>query len=152
MGSFKFQVGEPRNVTLAFDSPKEGNNDYGRWYLYGIKTDINDDEDSFFATATLHSMIQTLGAKEGDDLVIEKCDDGDMTYFKVNGLSINDMNSGGSMEKIEAAKPKRPEVSLELEARVKKIEERLDALEGKNVEVYAEAKDGTKYDVNDIPF
>ncbi len=153
MGSFKFQVGEPRNVTLAFDSPKEGNNEYGRWYLYGIKTDINDDEDGFFATATLHSMIQTLGAKEGDDLVIEKCDDGDMPYFKVNGLSINDMNSGGSMEKIEAAKPKRPEVSLELEARVKKIEERLDALEGgSNVEVYAEAKDGTKYDVNDIPF
>ena len=56
------------------------------------------------------------------------------------------------MERIVAAKPKRPEVSLELEARVKKIEERLDALEGKNVEVYAEAKDGTKYDVNDIPF
>ena len=154
MGSFKFQVGEPRKVVLAFDSPKEGNNDYGRWYLYGIKTDINDDEDSFFATATLHSMIQTLGCKEGDDLIIEKCDDGDVPYFKVNGLSINDMNSGGSMERIEAAKPKRPEVSLELEARVKKIEERLDALEGgsSNVEVYAEAKDGTKYDVNDIPF
>ena len=154
MSSFKFKAGEPKKVVLAFDSPKEGKNDYGKWYLYGIKTDINDDEDSFFATATLHSMIQTLGCKEGDDLIIEKCDDGDVPYFKVNGLSINDMNSGGSMERIEAAKPKRPEVSLELEARVKKIEERLDALEGgsSNVEVYAEAKDGTKYDVNDIPF
>ena len=70
MSSFKFKVGEPRKVTLAFDAPKEGDNQYGRWYLYGIKTNINDDEDSFFATFTLHTMIQTLGAKEGDDITI----------------------------------------------------------------------------------
>ena len=63
MSSFKFKVGEPRKVTLSFDQPKTGKNEYGMWYLYGIKSDINSDEDSFFATAPLHSMIQTLGAK-----------------------------------------------------------------------------------------
>lgn len=107
MSSFKFKVGEPRKVELSFDQPKEGKNEYGNWYLYGVKSDIDSDENSFFATPTLHSMIQTLGCKEGDDLTIEKFDDGDIPYFKVNGLSITDMNSGGSIEKIEKAKPKR---------------------------------------------
>ena len=169
MSSFKFKVGEPRNVTLAFDSPKQGKNDYGVWYLYGIKTDINDDEDSFFATATLHSMIQTLGAKEGDDITVEKCDDGDMPYFKVNGLSINDMNSGGSMEKIEAAKPNPLKVSLEgdldisiekLAADFEKLKSEFAKLEGlfnqldskMSSEKQVIEEDGVKYNVNDIPF
>ena len=169
MSSFKFQVGEPRKVVLAFDSPKEGDNQFGKWYLYGIKTDINDDEDSFFATPTLHSMIQTLGAKEGDDLVIEKCDDGDMPYFKVNGLSIHDMNNGGSAEKIEAAKPNPLKVSLEgdldisiervaadfekLKSEFAKLEGLFNQLDSKvsNDKVVVE-EDGIKYDVNDIPF
>tara|TARA_R100000781_G_scaffold90102_1_gene55595 strand:- start:16545 stop:16970 length:426 start_codon:yes stop_codon:yes gene_type:complete len=123
MSSFKFQVGEPRKVTLSFDQPKTGKNEYGMWYLYGIKSDINSDEDSFFATATLHSMIQTLGAKEGDDLTIEKCIDGDMSFFKVNGLSINDMNSGGSQEKISEAQEKSGISSVDqLKARIKELE------------------------------
>lgn len=123
MSSFKFKVGEPRKVTLSFDQPKTGKNEYGMWYLYGIKSDINSDEDSFFATATLHSMIQTLGAKEGDDLTIEKCVDGDMPFFKVNGLSINDMNSGGSQERITEAQEKSGIGSVDqLKARIKELE------------------------------
>ena len=148
MSSFKFQVGEPKKVTLAFDSPKEGQNQYGNWYLYGVKSDIDSDEDSFFATYTLHTMIQTLGCKEGDDLTIEKFDDGDIPYFKVNGLSITDMNSGGSQEKIEAVKPKSSgersfELDLELSIRIEKLEERLEALEKKS---------STPLTENDIPF
>ena len=123
MSSFKFKVGEPRKVTVSFDQPKTGKNEYGMWYLYGIKSDINSDEDSFFATATLHSMIQTLGAKEGDDLTIEKCVDGDMPFFKVNGLSINDMNSGGSQERITEAQEKSGIGSVDqLKARIKELE------------------------------
>ena len=111
MSAIKFQVGEPKTLTLAFDEPKTGNNDYGRWYMYGFKNgDLSSDEDCFFATETLHSMIKTLGAGEGDEITIEKCQDLEMTFFKVNGLSITDMNSGGSFEKIEKAKPKNDEM------------------------------------------
>jgi hypothetical protein len=87
MSAIKFKIGEPKKLTLAFDEPKTGKNDYGRWFMYGFKnSDINSEEDCFFATETLHSMIQTLGAKEGDEITIEKCQDLEMTFFKVNGL------------------------------------------------------------------
>lgn len=107
MSAMKFNVGEPKKVTLSFDQPKIGTNDYGKWYMYGIKTDINGGDDSFFATYTLHTMIQNLGAKEGDEITVEKCQDGDAFFFKVNGLSMHDMNNAGSAEKIEEAKPKQ---------------------------------------------
>ena len=139
MSSFKFKVGEPRKVELSFDSPKEGKNEYGNWYLYGVKSDIDSDDDSFFATYTLHTMIQTLGCKEGDDLTIEKFDDGDIPYFKVNGLSITDMNSGDSFEKIEKAKPKNDEME-KLIAENKKLKEELEQL------------NAGKLSASDIPF
>ena len=107
MSAMKFKVGESKTLKLAFDEPKVGTNSYGRWYMYGFKNgDLSSDEDCFFATETLHTMIKSLGAGEGDEITIEKCNDGEITFFKVNGLSMNDMNSGGSAEKIETAKPK----------------------------------------------
>ena len=134
MSSFKFQVGEPRKVELSFDEPKIGKNDYGTWYLYGVKSDINSDEDSFFATHTLNTMIQTLGAKEGDELTIEKCVDGDMAFFKVNGLSITDMNNAGSVKKIEEAKPKPNNEEMErLIAENEKLKEELAELRTSNL-------------------
>ena len=140
MSAIKFQVGEPKKLTLAFDEPKTGNNDYGRWYMYGFKNgDLSSDEDCFFATETLHSMIKTLGAGEGDEITIEKCQDLEMTFFKVNGLSITDMNSGGSFEKIEKAKPKNEEME-KLIAENKRLKEELEQL-----------KDG-KLSASDIPF
>ena len=136
MSSFKFQVGEPRKVELSFDEPKIGKNDYGTWYLYGVKSDINSDEDSFFATHTLNTMIQTLGAKEGDELTIENCVYGDMDFFKVNGLSINDMNNAGSVGKINEAKPKPKPKNEEMEkliAENKKLKEELSELRTGNL-------------------
>tara|TARA_R100000700_G_scaffold22605_1_gene29370 strand:+ start:1438 stop:1866 length:429 start_codon:yes stop_codon:yes gene_type:complete len=142
MSAIKFKVGEPKTLTLAFDEPKIGTNDYGRWYMYGFKNgDLSSDEDCFFATETLHSMIKTLGAGEGDEITIEKCQDLEMTFFKVNGLSITDMNSGGSFEKIEKAKPKSSNDELEsLKAENKKLKEELDSLKSNQLSA------------NDIPF
>ena len=140
MSAIKFKVGEPKTLTLAFDEPKTGNNDYGRWYMYGFKnSDLSSDEDCFFATETLHSMIKTLGAGEGDEITIEKCQDLEMTFFKVNGLSISDMNSGGSFEKIEKAKPKNEEME-KLIAENKKLKEELEQL------------NAGKLSASDIPF
>ena len=140
MSAIKFKVGEPKTLTLAFDEPKTGNNDYGRWYMYGFKnSDLSSDEDCFFATETLHSMIKTLGAGEGDEITIEKCQALEMTFFKVNGLSISDMNSGGSFEKIEKAKPKNEEME-KLIAENKKLKEELEQL------------NAGKLSASDIPF
>jgi hypothetical protein len=106
MSAFKFEVGKPREVILGFDKPKEGTNSYGNWYLYGIKNgDLSSDEDAFFATQTLHTMIQTVGAGEGDKIKIEKCQEGGVDFFKVNDLTMNDMNSGGSAQKLAESSP-----------------------------------------------
>ena len=121
----KFMVGEPKKLTLAFDEPKTGTNSYGEWYMYGVKGDIDSDKDCFFATPSLHTMIKTLGAGEGDEITIEKCEEGEITFFKVNGLTLNEMNSGGSAEKIAEASP-TSEVD-KLKARIKELESQLSS-------------------------
>ncbi len=121
MSAMKFKVGEPKKITLAFDEPKIGTNDYGRWYMYGFKNgDLSSDKDCFFATESLHAMIKTLGAGEGDDITIEKCQEGEIAFFKVNGLSLDEMNKGGSAQKIVEASP-ISEVE-KLKARIKELE------------------------------
>ena len=121
MSAMKFKVGEPKKLTLAFDEPKTGTNSYGMWYMYGFKNgDLSSDKDCFFATESLHAMIKTLGAGEGDDITIEKCQEGEIAFFKVNGLSLDEMNKGGSIEKIVEASPVS-EVD-KLKARIKELE------------------------------
>ena len=126
MSAMKFQIGEPKKLTLAFDDPKTGTNSYGMWYMYGFKNgDLSSQEDCFFATASLHAMIKTLGAGEGDEITIEKCQDGEIAFFKVNGLTLDEMNSGGSAEKIAEASP-TSEVD-KLKARIKELESELSS-------------------------
>tara|TARA_Y100000004_G_scaffold158616_1_gene185015 strand:- start:2170 stop:2589 length:420 start_codon:yes stop_codon:yes gene_type:complete len=139
MSAFKFQVGHPKEVELAFDEPRSGVSEHGAWYLYGIKTDINDENDSFFATPTLHSMIQTFKAKKGTKLTIEKCFEGDIPFYKVNGLSINDMNNSGSADKIKEALPEPTELQ--------KLR-----LENSELKKEIESLKSTKLSANDIPF
>ena len=144
MSAMKFKVGEPKKITLAFDEPKIGTNDYGRWYMYGFKNgDLSSDEDCFFATESLHAMIKTLGAGEGDDITIEKCQEGGVDFFKVNDLSLNDMNSGGSAKKIAEASPH----PLKNEAQA---DMSYDELLGKYKELKARYKE--LENANDIPF
>ena len=126
MSAMKFVVGEPKKLTLAFDEPKTGTNSYGAWYMYGFKNgDLSSEEDCFFATASLHTMIKTLGAVEGDEITIEKCQEGEIAFFKVNGLTLNEMNSGGSAEKIAEASP-LSQVD-KLKARIKELESELSS-------------------------
>ena len=121
MSAMKFVVGEPKKLTLAFDEPKTGTNSYGMWYMYGFKNgDLSSEEDCFFATASLHTMIKTLGAGEGDEITIEKCQEGEIAFFKVNGLTLDEMNKGGSAEKIAEASPLSE--TDKLKARIKELE------------------------------
>ena len=121
MSAMKFVVGEPKKLTLAFDEPKTGTNSYGAWYMYGFKNgDLSSDKDCFFATPSLHTMIKTLGAGEGDEITIEKCQEGEIAFFKVNGLTLDEMNKGGSAEKIAEASPLSE--TDKLKARIKELE------------------------------
>ena len=121
MSAMKFVVGEPKKLTLAFDEPKTGTNSYGMWYMYGFKNgDLSSDKDCFFATPSLHTMIKTLGAGEGDEITIEKCQEGEIAFFKVNGLTLDEMNKGGSAEKIAEASPLSE--TDKLKARIKELE------------------------------
>ena len=132
MSAMKFKVGESKKLTLAFNEPKIGTNDYGRWYMYGFKNgDLSSDKDCFFATESLHTMIKTLGAGEGDDITIEKCQEGEVTFFKVNGLSLDEMNKGGSAEKIAEASP-ISEVD-KLKAKIKELELQLSSYKDSQV-------------------
>tara|TARA_R100000773_G_scaffold2919_2_gene3632 strand:+ start:415 stop:846 length:432 start_codon:yes stop_codon:yes gene_type:complete len=143
MSAFKFKVGEPKEVILAFDKPKEGTNTYGNWYLYGVKTDINSDEDAFFATQTLHAMIQTVGAGQGDRIKIEKCQEGGVDFFKVNDLTMNDMNSGGSSAKLSKASPHPLKSEIKSDMSYDELLEKYKNLKAK----YKELENA-----NDIPF
>ena len=121
MSAMKFVVGEPKKLTLAFDEPRTGTNSYGAWYMYGFKNgDLSSDKDCFFATQSLHAMIKTLGAGEGDEITIEKCQEGEIAFFKVNGLTLDEMNKGGSAEKIAEASPLSE--TDKLKARIKELE------------------------------
>ena len=121
MSAMKFVVGEPKKLTLAFDEPRTGTNSYGAWYMYGFKNgDLSSDKDCFFATQSLHAMIKTLGAGEGDEITIEKCQEGEIAFFKVNGLTLDEMNKGGSAEKIAEASPVSE--TDKLKARIKELE------------------------------
>ena len=131
MSAMKFVVGEPKKLTLAFDEPKTGTNSYGAWYMYGFKSDISSDKDCFFATQSLHAMIKTLGAGEGDEITIEKCQEGAIAFFKVNGLTLDEMNKGGSAEKIAEASPVSE--TDKLKARIKELELELSSYKDSRV-------------------
>ena len=131
MSAMKFVVGEPKKLTLAFDEPRTGTNSYGAWYMYGFKSDISSDKDCFFATPSLHTMIKTLGAGEGDEITIEKCQEGEIAFFKVNGLTLDEMNKGGSAEKIAEASPLSE--TDKLKARIKELELELSSYKDSRV-------------------
>ena len=132
MSAMKFVVGEPKKLTLAFDEPRTGTNSYGAWYMYGFKNgDLSSDKDCFFATPSLHTMIKTLGAGEGDEITIEKCQEGEIAFFKVNGLTLDEMNKGGSVEKIAEASPVSE--TDKLKARIKELELELSSYKDSRV-------------------
>ena len=128
MAKIKFSDNTPLSVTLSFDSPKFYE---GEWegrktqsYMYGIG-----EEDVFYATSTLHSIIQMMGKRKGSRITIEKVvkpgDEGKIArYFTVDGKSLEDVQSEGSaMPKQKIAKAS--ENMLQFEDR---IHEKLDQI------------------------
>ena len=55
-------------VELLYDQPRTGSNNYGDWYLYGVRKDGK--ETSFFATENLHKKLNVYG--QGSTVNIKK--------------------------------------------------------------------------------
>lgn len=87
----KFNPNISNKVILAFDEPRTGENQYGTWYLYGIKETING-ENGFFATKILHELLQGKGLKAGAKLEITKIVNDNKTTWDVKNLG------GGEVE------------------------------------------------------
>lgn len=66
--TIKIQANTNNIVEFLYDTPKEGTNNYGAWYLYGFKK--GNKEVGLFATETLHNKIRYYGT--GDTINIRK--------------------------------------------------------------------------------
>ena len=97
MSIIKFKDNEAVTVTLDYDGPKTVEGNYGTQYLYGV----NGGADTFYATASLSSLIEATGSKKGDEITILKVPKTDertdktISIFTVDGKSIDDYNRGG---------------------------------------------------------
>jgi len=88
--SVKFQPNVPKTVTLAFDQPRTGENEYGPWYLYGCQFEGQDA--SFFASDPVHEIIQSMGYRKGHTIdILKAVDEEDKTTWSVNGIGWDDI-------------------------------------------------------------
>jgi len=92
--AIKFEVNEPVEGFLMYDEPKTGVNQHGTWYMYGLDT-INNGETCFFATESLHSLLQKQNCKRRTKIKIVKQFKDGKNYFTVNGLSLGNMQESG---------------------------------------------------------
>jgi len=97
MAIIKFKDETPQTIKLRFSMPKEKESTWDgvtrTQYMYGCG-----DDDVFFASSTLHSIIQLLGKGEGDSFTVVKevgqnKDGSEIKYFKVNGESLDDIQT-----------------------------------------------------------
>tara|TARA_R100000808_G_C2145305_1_gene153115 strand:- start:1075 stop:1545 length:471 start_codon:yes stop_codon:yes gene_type:complete len=156
MSSYKklvWEAGQKEEVELSFDQPiTKRDEKYNRnQYWYGIKETITG-HNGFSATEKLHQKIQDLGAKKGDKIIIEKVNNGTITYFTVElpGKVANNSNtniapaSNNTDIYVKDIKAERPIESIvnELVRRVEKLENSV-----------SESKNGNKpVSEDDIPF
>ena len=66
--TFKLNPTDANIVELMYNQPKTGTNNYGDWYLYGVRKDGV--ETSFFATDALHKKLSVYS--QGAKLSIQK--------------------------------------------------------------------------------
>ena len=93
----EWKINVPTRVTLSFDEPRISDNKNfpdKKNIWYGIKQSIDGSgPNGFNATPNLKTMIDMVGAKAGDEIVIEKCQGEKFAYFTVNGKTMQDLQS-----------------------------------------------------------
>lgn len=141
----KFSVGQPVEVVLAYDTPRDGQ--YGPFY--GCENSVG-----FNASKGLHAIIQKMGAKQGAELTIEKHEalneSGEpYTYFKVNGKSMSELEGNNGDEYTSAAPAPAAETPAAAANASIKTGDNLDKLNNA-MKLLSEVRDSIK-DV-DLPF
>lgn len=133
---------DPRTVVLKYDDGKHVDGKFGAQYMWGVEPD-----DIFYATPALNALLTASGVKAGERVTIDKStkDDGNgntVTFFRVNGKSMDDIQNGSNAANIEmpAALQEQPmsvepdflSVSKEdnnISSRLDSLESRIKALE-----------------------
>lgn len=64
----ELQLNQPTQIELLYDEPVCGNNQYGAYYLYAVKS--GNEEYSYFAPEAIHEKIKNL--RRGDTATITK--------------------------------------------------------------------------------
>jgi len=66
----ELKLNEPVRLRLLRDTPYEGENSYGPYYLYTV--DEGGEEKAFFATQDIHLKIRESRLVQGDEFILEK--------------------------------------------------------------------------------
>ena len=66
----ELQVNIPTKIKLLQDTPATGTSQYGKWYLYNVEFEGN--ENSFFSPEQVQKFIEDNKLKKGDELEITK--------------------------------------------------------------------------------
>jgi hypothetical protein len=64
------KLDEPVRLKLLRDTPYEGENSYGRYYLYTVEE--SGEEKAYFATQDIHLKIRESKLVQGDEFILEK--------------------------------------------------------------------------------
>jgi len=140
MAIIKFKEEVPQTVKLRFAMPKQKESVWEGvtrlQYMYGCG-----DDDVFFASSTLISIIQLLRKGEGDSFTVVKevgqnKDGSEIKYFKVNGESLDDIQTrlGLTGEEVNSHSKARPSDSG-LQVINDKLDKILDLLGDKKSEI-----------------
>jgi len=66
----ELQINIPKKIKLLQDQPATGENQYGKWWLYNVLS--NDQEQSFFAPEPVVKFISENGLKRNSEIEITK--------------------------------------------------------------------------------
>ena len=105
--TFKLNPTDANVVELLYNQPKTGTNNYGDWFLYGVRKDGV--ETSFFATDALHKKLSVYS--QGAKLSIKK-------------EEYSPGKSAWTVQPLEGTTASRPEVIGSIDVGYQKIDDR----------------------------
>ena len=77
------QTGQKESITLEYDQPLETEGKFGKQYTYGCKA-VPTGETKYTANPRVHGLIQELGVRKGDTIIVEKVAATPNDYIIVN--------------------------------------------------------------------